>query len=109
MLEDISSYNQLKKKLKENNYYDLDDDKCLFEIREVYNFLKHGPNGKAENNLINIKSKYYNDDNLKGEVRGNYLRNKQLNISEKDIIYFSDKLIGFWQDVLNNIEKGVQR
>ncbi len=50
------------------------------EIRQVDNYLKHGQFGNAEKNLIDINSRFYRNDKIKGEIRGNFFRNKQLEI-----------------------------
>ncbi len=103
LTENYKDYNEIKKRLKE--YYDLDTDSEIYEIRQVYNYLKHGANGNAERNLIKIKSHYYRNDGYDGEVRCNYYRAKQLNLAETDITLFANAFIRFWSAVYEKIEQ----
>ncbi len=85
LLENYKEFNQIKDKFKEDRYYDFDSDKNIIEIRTIYNFLKHGQNGRAEKDSKEMKSVYYIDEDLNGEIRGKYLRNKHLEINQSDI------------------------
>ncbi len=100
LLDRCIDYNSLKEKFLNDKYYDLNSDTKIDEIRQVYSYLKHGGFGNAESKLKKIKSRYYNNNGLNGEVRGKYFRNKLLNISTNDIEYFANTFINFWKKVL---------
>lgn len=100
LLDRCIDYNSLKEKFLNDKYYDLNSDTKIDEIRQVYNYLKHGEFGNAESKLKKIKSRYYNNNGLNGEVRGKYFRNKLLKISTNDIERFANTFINFWKQVL---------
>lgn len=103
LLEKRKGFNELKMQFKNDKYYNIDSDEGLKEIVAVYNYLKHGQFGKAENDLKVINSKYYYNNNINGEIRGMYFRNKQLMIDIKDIDYFANMFIDFWMKVLEKL------
>lgn len=103
LLKQCTNYNILKKHFLKDNYYDLDSDTKIDEIRQVNNYLKHGEFGDAEKKLKKMKSRYYNNNGLNGEVRSNYFRSKLLNISISDIEYFANTFIDFWNQVLTKL------
>lgn len=105
LLAKCKDFNALKDSFQKDNYFKLGkaENFNLYEMRLVGNYLKHGQFGNAEKDLISINSKYYNNNGQFGEVRGNYFRSKQLNISKKDIGYFANLILAFWKDVKNNI------
>ena len=109
LLSKCKDYNDLKDSFKKDNYYKLGktENFNLYEMRLVGNYLKHGQFVSAEKELISINSKYYNNNGQFGELRGDYYRSKQLNISKTDIKYFTDLILKFWKDVKNSIiQKG---
>lgn len=109
LLSKCKDFNELKDSFKKDNYYKLGktENFNLYEMRLVGNYLKHGQFGNAEKELISINSKYYNNNGQFGELRGEYYRSKQLNISKTDIKYFTDLILRFWKDVKNSIlQKG---
>lgn len=104
LLENYRDYNLLKIQLLNDGYYDLDSDKKIKEIRYIDNYLKHGEFGEAATQLKNMNSKYFKNNNMFGEMRGIYLRNKQLDITINDIKTFSNTFIDFWNVVLSKLK-----
>ena len=82
----------------------MDSDKKIKEIRYIDNYLKHGEFGEAATQLKNMNSKYFKNNNMFGEMRGIYLRNKQLDITINDIKTFSNTFIDFWNVVLSKLK-----
>ncbi len=105
LMIECKDFAELKSELERDKNLRLDKEHNLdiYEIRQVDNYLKHGQFGNAEKNLIAINSRFYRNDTLKGELRGNFFRNKQLEIQVDDIVYFADKFIEFWKEVANKL------
>lgn len=105
LLNKCKDFKDLKENFSKDDYFQLGKEKNfnLYEMRIVGNYLKHGQFGTAEKDLISIDSKYYNNNGQFGELRGNYYRGKQLNITKDDIEYFAGLIIEFWTKVKSSI------
>lgn len=105
LMIECKDFAELKTELERYINLNLDKEHNLeiYEIRQVDNYLKHGQFGNAEKNLIDINSRFYRNDKIKGEIRGNFFRNKQLEIQVDDIEYFANKFIDFWKEVASKL------
>ena len=93
---------QALNKMKNSFGFDFNDDFLLKEIWNVYNVLKHGKRGKAGKELKEINSNYLSKSSYFDEIANN----KEiviLNISEKDIEYFTEQIVRFWEIIITKL------